>query len=249
MVIYEYPFNERIRILLRLELLHERFSYFLRQTHPYNHHVALTTIFEIIEIAGRADLKADLLQELEKQKQTLLAYRTSPNIQEDVLESVLQEIDNTSKTLLNAVGKTGQSIRENEWLMSIRSRNVIPGGLCQFDMPSYFAWQHRSFDDRMNDIINWYEPMRPLINAIALTLRLLRASGIEQNVVARNGYYQQMLQGRVFQILRLRFSSVYKAVPEASANKYMMWFRFTTQEGDAKPMPYEKDVPCEITLC
>ena len=38
---------------------------------PYDHHTALMTLFEILEVTSRADLKSDLLQELERHKQSL----------------------------------------------------------------------------------------------------------------------------------------------------------------------------------
>ena len=79
-ITYEYPLNERIRTLLRLEDLFERARNFLSRTDPYDHHVALITLFEILEVAGRADLKSDLLQELERQKQVLLTFRGNPDI-------------------------------------------------------------------------------------------------------------------------------------------------------------------------
>ena len=60
MTIYEYPFNERIRILLRLEDLFERLAFYVSCEHALEHHAALTTLFEILEVAGRADLKSDL---------------------------------------------------------------------------------------------------------------------------------------------------------------------------------------------
>lgn len=60
MILYEYPFNERIRTLLRLEDLFERFAFFVAQEDAREHHVALTTLFEIAEVTGRADLKSDL---------------------------------------------------------------------------------------------------------------------------------------------------------------------------------------------
>ena len=72
MIIYEYPFNERIRTLLRLEDLFDKADHFIQQTGKQEHHVALVTLFEILEVAGRADLKMDLIQELERQRQTLL---------------------------------------------------------------------------------------------------------------------------------------------------------------------------------
>ena len=249
MIIYEYPFNERIRTLLRLEDLHERYSFFLHQGHALQHHVALTTVFEMLEVASRSDLKSDLLQELERQKQILSGFQSHPNIQRTVLDDVLREIDNVSTALVNTHGKTGQSIRENEWLMSVRGRTIIPGGACEFDLPSYYAWQHRSPDERARDIAEWFSPMQSLINAVGLVLRLLRASGIQFKIIAHSGSYQQMLQGQVHQMLRLRIDSRSGAIPEASANKYMLWIRFTKQDGTMKPKPFEEDIPCELTLC
>lgn len=249
MIIYEYPFNERIRTLLRLEDLYERFQYFLSQENPLQHHVALSTIFEMLEVAGRADLKSDLLQELERQKQTLTGYRAHPNVETDVLDSVLAEIEQISTALISAQGKTGQTIRENEWLMSIRGRTIIPGGACEFDLPSYYAWQKKPVEKRHQDITNWFKPMSPLLNAIGMVLRLLRDSGTQVKIIAQAGSYQQMLQGKTYQMLRLELDPELNAIPEASANKYMLWVRFTSQDGDMKPKPIESDVPFELTLC
>ena len=50
-------------------------------------------------------------------------------------------------------------------------------------------------------------------------------------------------------MLRLSLDETSGAIPEISANKYMLWVRFTTQGGDLKPKPLEVDVPFELTLC
>lgn len=249
MIVYEYPFNERIRTLLRLEDLYEKFSFFLQQEHPFQHHVAISTIFEMLEVAGRADLKSDLLQELERQKQTLTSFKSHPNVEVDRLNKVLDEVDRVSTALVGVQGKTGQHIRDNEWLMSIRGRTIIPGGACEFDLPSYYAWQHRPAQHRHADIVNWFAPLLPLFEAISLVLRLLRESGRTVNLVAHAGSYQQMLQGKTFQMHRLSIDASLGVIPEISANKYMLWVRFTNQGGGAKPKPYEGDVPFELTLC
>jgi cell division protein ZapD len=249
LIVYEYPFNERIRTLLRLEDLYEKFIFFLHQEHPQQHHIALSTIFEMLEVAGRADLKSDLLQELERQKQTLLGFRTNPNVEAERLDAVLAEVDRTSTALMAAQGRTGQHVRENEWLMSIRGRTIIPGGACEFDLPSYYAWQQRPAEHRFNDISNWFAPLAPLFDAISIVLRLLRESGRSITTVAQAGSYQQMLQGKVYQMLRLTLDESLGAIPEISANKYMLWVRFTSQGGDMKPKSFESDVPFELTLC
>src|SRR5919108_5113493 len=92
-ILYEYPFNERVRTLLRLEDLFDKVAYFRAQSHPYCHHTALLTLFEILEMTSRADLKGDLLQELERHRQSLLALRNNPQVSETALEAVLGNID------------------------------------------------------------------------------------------------------------------------------------------------------------
>ena len=129
MITYEYPLNERIRTLLRLEDLFEKTLYFADTDGPHEHHVALVTMFEILEVAGRADLKFDLVQELERQRQILLSFRNNPDISEDALSGALYEIEQSSTALLAMQGKTGQYLRENDWLMSIKNRAGIPGGV------------------------------------------------------------------------------------------------------------------------
>lgn len=249
MIVYEYPFNERIRTLLRLEDLYEKFVFFLHQSDPLQHHVAIATIFEMLEVAGRADLKSDLIQELDRQKNTLHGFKSNPNVKADMLDQIIFEVETACSKLTATTGKTGQNIRDNDWLMSIRGRTIIPGGACEFDLPSYHAWKNLPAEKRFDDISSWFAPIAPLFDAIAIVLRLLRESGGTTKVIAQNGSYQQMLQGKVYQLLRVTLDENLNAIPEISANKYMLWIRIMSQDGDLKPKPYEGDVSFDLTLC
>ncbi len=249
MILYEYPFNERIRTLLRIEDLFERFAFFLAQEDAREHHVALTTLFEIAEVTGRADLKSDLMKELERQRQTLTPFRGNPGIEQDALEAVLGEIETTLANLTQMQGKTGQHLIDNEWLTSIRSRAVIPGGTCKFDLPSYYAWQQWPAEQRRQDIMKWVMPLLPLRDATTIVLRLARESGQAAKVMAVQGSYQQMLSGRTYQLMQVRVAPELHVIPEASANKYMLWVRFTMQDGDVRPRAVDVDVPFQLTLC
>jgi cell division protein ZapD len=249
LILYEYPLNERVRTLLRLEDLFSRFDHFAGQDGPLEHHVALTTLFEILEVASRADLKSDLLQELERQRQTLIAYRDNPHVSQDALEQVLVDIDAALQALNAATGKTGQHLRDNEWLMSIRSRAIIAGGTCEFDLPSYHAWLNRPAEARLHDIHGWASPFRPLRDALAIVLRLLRESAQRAVVTTQQGSFQQTLGGKVYQMLQIRVDPALGAIPEISANKYMLWIRFTAQGGDLRPRPFEGNVEFELALC
>ncbi len=249
MISYEYPLSERIRTLLRLEDLYERSLYFTSKADPQEHHVALLCLFEILEVAGRADLKSDLLQELERQKHTLESLRDNPDISQEALENILWEIDRTSSRLFQMPGKIGQELRENEWLMSIKQRTNIPGGVCEFDVPSYHYWLHQSAEQHRHDLENWLAPFLPIRDGIAIILRLLREGGKVSTQTAVQGVYQQMMAGRIAQMLRIRLKRDYRCVPEISANKYALNIRFTTQEGMQRPKVIESDVEFELTFC
>jgi cell division protein ZapD len=248
-VLYEYPFSERIRTLLRLEDLFEKLQYFCAQRHPYCHHTALLTLFEILEVTSRADLKSDLLQELERHRQTLQQLRNNPQVSESALAEVLTEIEQAQQKLNATTGKAGQHVRDNEWLMSIRSRAIIPGGTCEFDLPSYHAWLTRDADVRAQDLQSWVGPMMQFHSALAIVLKLLRETAHRSKQVAAQGAFQQMLQGRTYALLQVRVDNALHAIPEISANKYMLWIRFTTQEHEPKPRSMDRDVPFELALC
>ena len=246
---YEYPLSERVRTLLRLEDLFERVDYFLHKNDPQEHHIALLSIFEILEVSGRADLKSDLLQELERQKQALEALRDNPEVAVEALENVLWQVDQASSRLYQASGKVGQELRENDWLMSIRQRTSIPGGACEFDLPSYHYWLQQTAEVHRQDLNSWLAPLLPIRDAIAIVLRLLRESGKTSSQVACQGVFQQMMAGRTAQMLRIRINRQYQCVPEISANKHALNIRFTTQEGINRPKASDTDVEFELTFC
>ncbi len=248
-ITYEYPLNERIRTLLRLEDIFEKTLHFADADGPHEHHVALVTLFEILEVAGRADLKFDLVQELERQRQILLSFRNNPDISEEALSGALYEIEQSSTALLAMQGKTGQYLRENDWLMSIKNRAGIPGGVCEFDLPAYFFWLNRNPAQRRADLAGWIGPLLPIRAALSIVLRLLRSSGRPERQVAAHGAFQQMLSGRTAQLVRLRVSHDHAAVPEISANKYALNVRFTVPDTDMRPKQTEADIDFELTYC
>jgi len=248
-ITYEYPLNERIRTLLRLEDLFERSRHFVARTEPHDHHMALLTLFEIMEVAGRADLKSDLLQELERQKQVLLSFRNNPDIAEEALAHVLRDIEQASQALFSMTGRIGQYLRENDWLMSIKQRTGIPGGACEFDLPSYHYWLQRAPEARRADLNEWMKPIRPVHAALSIVLRVLRESGRTVSLIAYQGMFQQTPADKPAQMLRLTLARDIPCVPEISANKYALNIRFLIPEGVQKSRVYERDVAFDLVFC
>ncbi|MBL8326313.1 MAG: cell division protein ZapD [Rubrivivax sp.] len=250
MVLYEYPFHEGIRTMLRLEHLFERLDLLAARDEAIDHHFALATLFEIMDVASRADLKSDLLKELERHRGQLHAYRGHPGVDTASLEQCLQSIDQAFTDLNQLQGKAGQSLAANDWLMSIRSRISIPGGTCAFDLPAYHSWQQQPPAHRRAGLAGWIDSFAPLSAALRVLLGLLRESGRAQRTLAPGGQYQQGLpQGKTHQLLRVRVDPSAELVPEISGHRLLVSIRFMRTDADGRLRPSNQDATFELTLC
>jgi len=247
-ILYEYPCNERVRSLLRVEHLFDRLFFFARGTDPHHHHVCVATLFDLLDISDRTDLRGAVLQDLERQRVALQALHQHPGVDPGTLDTMLAEIQATASEVA-AQGRIGQELRDNEWLASLRGRVAVPGGSSQVDMPSYYSWQLRPIESRVRDLQRWISPFLPLYKGLALILRVLRDSGDVVDVEARQGAYQEMLGGKVFQLLRVWVDPVLDIFPEISANKYVVWVRFAQQDSELKPHSVTQDVPFRLARC
>lgn len=236
--------------MMRLEDLFQRARYFSGKAEPNDHHSALTAIFEIAEIASRADLKSDLLQELERQRQQLSALRDNPQVSTETLDEFLSDIIAAAADLHAQSGRTGQHLRDNEWLMIIKQRMGIPGGVCEFDLPSYHYWLNLEAQARQRDLQGWLAPFVPIDEALGIVLRVLRDSGRSSRQVAYNGLFQLMLTtNKVAQLLRITVARDLSYVPEISANRYALNIRFVGFDIADRPRQIEQDVEFELAFC
>lgn len=250
MIVYEFPIQERVRTYLRLEHLYQRMNLLLDRDDAVDHHFALMTLFEALETADRADLKSDLLRDLERQKQMLASYRGNPAISEAKLNEAIADVDVRHKALNQQTGKAGTVVAESDWLTNIRARAGIPGGMCAFDLPAYYAWQHRTAQQRRQDLNRWMSSLRPLGEAVLWVLRYQRESGNTQKVVAEGGQFQQNLpQTRQAQLLRFKIDPALNAIPEISGNRIMVSVRMMRRADDDRLVAYGDTVPFELTLC
>ncbi len=250
MVLYEYPFNESIRTMLRLEHLFDRLGRLLARESALDHHFALLTMFEITEVAARADLKSDLLKELERHKAQLVAWRDNPAVSQGALDGAIERIDHAFNGLNQQSGKAGHTLASNEWLNSLKSRIGIPGGTCEFDLPAYHAWQQHPPARRRADLMQWVQTLAPLAEALQLLMQLVRDTGVPHKVVSSGGQFQQSLPpGRTYQLLRLRIAGDSGLVPEITGHRLMVSVRLMKHEPAERLQPSTDDVTFELTLC
>ena len=250
MILYEYPFNERIRTYLRLQQLFGRLGQLMPRESALDHHFALITLFEILEVASRPELKSDVLKDLDRQKQVMNGYRGNPAISEQALDLIVDQLETNFEALNALAGKIGSSLGENDFLNSLKSRVVIPAGTCEFDLPAYHAWQHSDATKRQADLHQWSACFVPISKSIQMLLKMLRDSGSAQKVMATAGQLQQNLpQGRTFQLLRLRIDPSLNLVPEISCNRLLVVIRLMQQQTDGRLVASAEDTAFEMTLC
>lgn len=248
MVIYEYPFNELVRSLLRLEYLFDRFNYYVEKDDARDMHQAISIIFDLSEITARADLKSNLMKELDRQKITLESLRNQEGINQSLLDTTLNEMSVIWQKINGAIGKPNAQITDSEWLNTIRTRLSVPGGTSPIDLPSYHAWQFTPADVRRATLKSYVAPLLAWSEASQMFLRLLRESGQAVKTVAPKGSYQQMLSGKTYQLMRVYIEDP-EIIPEISANKYMLWTRFMRFNTASKPKPISEDFSFHMFLC
>lgn len=248
MILYEYPCNERIRSFLRVEHLFDRLFFFARGEDARCHQIAMATLFDLLDICDRADLRTAVLQDMDRHRSAMASLREHPGVDSAMVDQLLGNIQSAVSDL-GGQGRIGQILRDNEWLASLRGRVSVPGGSSQVDMPSYYSWQIKPTEVRVRDLQQWIEPFKPLYKGLELILRLLRESGDVVDQQATQGAYQEMLGGKTFQLLRVWVDERLQVFPEVSANKYVIWVRFATQDNDHKPHPASHDINFRLARC
>lgn len=236
--------------MLRLEQLFDRLGALMARDSALDHHFALFTLFEIMDVASRADLKSDMLKELERQRSRLQSFRGNPQISAATLDAVLERVDSAFEQLNTMAGKAGQALTQNDWLMGVRSRISIPGGTCSFDLPGYHAWQQLPAAARRADIERWSSTLAPLVRALRLLLGLIREGSAAQRVHAPDGVFQQRLpEGKTYHLLRVDVDTADGRIPEISGHRLMISVRMMRPDAEGRLRPDTQDISFDMALC
>ncbi len=250
LILYEYPLNEGARTLLRLERLFARLQLLVSREAEVDHHHALMTVFEVLELLGRSELKGDMMRELDRQRLVLQSYRDNPAVASEPLEQLIAGFGEAFDALNRLSGKLGSEITSNEWLMALRGRSAVPGGTFEFDAPGYHAWLHRNAAARRADLQRWTAGLQAVAQGVRLITRLVRESGQTVRAAAPGGHFQQSLpQGKPYQLLRLKLDEQLELVPEITGHRLMVAVRFLRADTEGRLKPAGEDVSFEFALC
>lgn len=250
-IIYEYPLNERIRTLLRLNFLFERAAFGQRGDSEWHSRMAVDALLDIMDLLSRSDVRAELQKELERQHATLTQLLGLPNVADEQLKAILEESERTTSTLRKTPPGLPLSVRGNEFLGTIQQRAGILGGTCAFDLPSYHLWLQSAPSERRDLLTRWFSGFDPIAQGCAFVLRLLRMSADPVEEIAPQGSFNAKLDPTTdLQMLRVQVARTAQCFPEISGSRHFCTIRFLSQPSKGeRPKQTEHNVPFILERC
>jgi cell division protein ZapD len=247
-ILLEHPLDELTGNFLRVETLFSRVDVLINRFFPIDHHFCLLTLLEIAELEDQFDLNAQILNQLDDQKKKLNGFKGNPHVAESVLNDLLAKVDHHSIALRSQKKKLAHFIADDEWLFKLRDRMALPGGTSPFDAPRYFAWQHRSGEDRREDLLEWLQLFLPLRDSVGFLMEMMRGTAQVSRQIAKGGEFRQSLpQGRC-KLVQIWVDPKLKATPEVQGNKLMVTIRFLDRGPKGQTSACLDDIPFDLGL-
>lgn len=249
--IYEQPLSERIRTFLRLEYLFDKAEHALTSIDPWSSRATLESVIDIMAVVGRADLKKEIIKELERHATTLQGLARNPNVDPSRLSEVLDAVKGQLTSLRTDENSWGQELRDDELLSTVRQRSSITAGTCNFDLPALHYWLQASADQRVNDLKRWLSGFDLLNSSVSLCLKLVRESAIATHEVAQAGFFQRTLETATpCQMIRVCLAGDARCYPEISAGKHRFTVRFMQlKDTHDRPVQLADDISFDLHCC
>jgi len=249
--VYEQPLNERIRCFLRLEYLFHSVALSMRGETQWDARNAVAGLIDITDQLSRADIKGELIKEIERHIAILNALRNNPGVNPVMLDSTLARLEPLLTILRSSACQPGARMRQLELITQVRQRLAIPGGLCRFDLPAFHFWLSSAHERRLQQLHEWMDDLRVIEDGVALSLRLIRESAVPQKAAAFGGFYQQTLEpGSSCQLVRVVLNPDEPVFAEISGGKHRFTVRFMRPaEPGARPQQTAETVHFELQCC
>ena len=253
MITFEFPLNERIRRLLRIEEIYQKFEHQLKNTHDYFEFSCFNTLFEIVQLVSRSDLKIDFLQELERQEKKQSVLLDHQGLKEGQLDpkEIISMIQVARKKLENIDVKPGFNFNNNLFLEEVKKRISSPGGLLDVDFPNFRNWTiQKTRKSKLEDFKTWAQPLMVFKDAASVILLILRYQCQVESIKAKEGKHQQTIDPlKTFDLIRLELENALNLYPEISANKYTVNVFFNQLNKELKKEPVKSNLEFKYSIC
>lgn len=248
-VTFEQPLNEKCRTMLRLERLFEQYDYHVPHDNPWHARAALRALLDIAVILARADIKSELLKEMDRYHLSLSRMADLPKVDHHRLQHILQNLRQAQQALQNVHGQLGMALRNSDFLNAVLQRSAIPGGGFDFDLPQLHHWLAQPHAERLLQFDDWRGEVTAVHEAVELLLGLIRHSTTFGPALARGGFFQQNLpSGAAIQMVQVRLPRELGVYAEISGGKHRFSIRFMQDEALDHPAQTERDIDFELNV-
>lgn len=250
--IYEHPFGERVKLLLRLEIIFSQAIVHRKASNQYETQMCLDALFALLNLTNRYELRAELLKELERIRNMLIQLRRMEEVNDGRIETTLEELSRCTGILHGLDSKHIDRIRNIEFLNKVKLRNIHETGSYLFEIPELQYWLLQSIEQRERQISLWLEDFMPFKTSIDFLLRLIRESSELIPVIADNGVYIKTLDSRSIshQLLRIVVDEKHNVYPSISGNEYRFVIRFMQQkQADDRASQSDKKIDFKLACC
>lgn len=251
LIVYEFPLNERIRLFIRLEQLFAQLDHFMQGSTIWDTRVVVSTLVDIVGVFNRNDLKAETLQEIDRQSAVLNKMaRLGAGVDQEKLTSILSRLEVVGKQLYGTSGKVGHSLMENELFKAISQRNNLPGGTCSFDSPAYHHWLRTDEKIRLEELNLWIEPFLLIRTAIEILLNFIRTCAKPSIEQSTSGFFQKALDFSLpYQLVRVTIPESVPYYAEISGGKHRFTIRFMQRESMERSTQSMENIQFQLTCC
>jgi cell division protein ZapD len=251
LVFYEQPISERIRTFLRLEHLFDKAGHERTGSDPWSSRATLDAMMDVMAVLGRADLRQELIKELERHAGTLQGLSRNPNVDPARLAEVQENVKEQLAALRAKENSWGHELRNDELLSAVRQRSTIPAGTCSFDLPAFHYWLQRPAEERMGDLQAWLGNFDLLSTSVSVCLKLVRESAMATREQAQSGFFQRSLETSTpCQMIRVCLPSGVDYFPEISAGKHRFTVRFMEPNSSgARPVQTDRNIEFDLHCC
>jgi cell division protein ZapD len=249
-LIYEFPLNEKMRTLLRLEQQFIRFRDSLIRSQAYDAQSAVATLVEIYQLLEYSAADKILLEEQLKYHRNLERLAQTPSVDIVALNNILAKLKSSTEAL-RSFNFYQVSFMKSELFKSYTSRMPLPGGTMCFDTPLLHYWLQQSTEQHQEYCGSWVAELQPVESGLLLLLHLIRQCHYPKSVVSKYGHFKQPLkQPHDIQLIKIEYDNTLAVYPKFSGSKHRVNIQFFNGCLEQKiHKTTHQDIPFELTLC
>ena len=229
---FELALNERTRRLISIENIFIRLNSQIKSMEEFSEVGCFESYFNMRATASRADIKIEIVQELEKlilKKKQL--KKTKKNLDQ------IKKLFDAKKSLGKINLPQGNFFGNDKFLQEIKTSSESPAGIVSSDLPQLQLWlQQLSFKSKEHYFFNHIEPYMPIFNSIKVYLNTLRDSITLRSVDSKdNGLVSYQLDpSSRHDLVQIQIPQKLNLYPNLTSNKYTINIQFGSPKINVK---------------